>query len=60
MKENHRVMLGRKSIYAEECLKGGFIGADFGLQIDLTIWKPLTMKHMIGWHVPPMHWSMVP
>ena len=29
-------MLGRKSIYAEEAYKGGFIGADFGLDIDLS------------------------
>lgn len=29
-------MLGRKSIYAQECLQGGFIGADFGFKIDLS------------------------
>lgn len=29
-------MLGRKSIYAEECLREGFIGADFGFQFDLS------------------------
>jgi restriction system protein len=29
-------MLGRKSVHAEECLKGNFIGADFGINIDLT------------------------
>lgn len=26
-----RVMLGRKSVYAKECLDGQFIGADFGI-----------------------------
>ena len=36
MKNYHRVMLGRKSVHAKECLEGGFIGADFGLQMDLT------------------------
>lgn len=36
MKNYHRVMLGRKSVHAKECLEGHFIGADFGLQMDLT------------------------
>jgi restriction system protein len=29
-------MLGGKSIYADECYKGNFIGADFGIVGDLT------------------------
>lgn len=28
-------MLGQKSKYADECFKGNFIGADFGIQMDL-------------------------
>jgi len=36
MKNYYRVMLGRKSVYAEECFKGNFIGADFGINQDLT------------------------
>lgn len=36
MKNYYRVMLGRKSMYAEECLAGGFIGAGFGITQDLT------------------------
>lgn len=36
MKKYFRVMLGAKSIYAEECFKGNFIGADFEMKIDLT------------------------
>jgi len=29
-------MLGKRSIHAEECYKGNFIGADFGIETDLT------------------------
>ncbi len=36
MKRYYRIMLGQKSKYAEECFKGNFIGADFGIQIDLS------------------------
>jgi restriction system protein len=36
MKNYYRVMLGPKSIHAEECLKGGFIGTDFIGEIDLS------------------------
>lgn len=36
MKNYYRVMLGRKSIHAAECLSGGFIGADYGIDQDLT------------------------
>lgn len=37
MKSYYRVMLGRKSAYAEECFARGFIGADFGVDHDLTL-----------------------
>ena len=36
MKSYYRIMLGRKSIHAEECFAGGFIGTDFGIAQDLT------------------------
>ena len=36
MKQYFRVMLGKKSLHAEECLKGDFIGVDFGINQDLT------------------------
>ena len=29
MKNYYRVMLGKNSIYAEECFAGNFIGTDF-------------------------------
>lgn len=32
----YRVMLGRRSMYAQECFASGFIGTDFGLHQDLS------------------------
>jgi restriction system protein len=36
MKNYYRVMLGRKSVHADECFSGNFIGTDFGINQDLT------------------------
>ncbi|MDO8571037.1 MAG: endonuclease NucS [Candidatus Daviesbacteria bacterium] len=36
MKNYYRIMLGRKSLYAEEAHTGNFVGADFGLDMDLS------------------------
>ncbi|NDV63137.1 DUF1016 family protein [Puniceicoccales bacterium CK1056] len=36
MKNYHRLMLGAKSIYAAECLAGGFVGVNFEIHQDLT------------------------
>ena len=36
MKNYYRVMLGKKSAYADEARKGGFIGADYGIDVDLS------------------------
>jgi len=36
MKNYFRIMLGRKSVHAEEAYKGNFIGADFGIDQDLS------------------------
>jgi restriction system protein len=36
MKNYYRVMLGKKSIYAETCFNEGFIGTDFEINQDLT------------------------
>jgi restriction system protein len=36
MKNYYRVMLGQKSIFADQCFKGNFIGVDFGIAEDLT------------------------
>ena len=35
-KSYYRVMLGRQSAHADECLAGGFIGANFCIEQDLT------------------------
>ena len=36
MKNYYRVMLGAKSVHAEECFAGNFIGMDFEINQDLT------------------------
>jgi restriction system protein len=36
MRSYYRVMLGKKSVHAEECLAGSFIGVDFGISESLT------------------------
>lgn len=36
MKRYYRIMLGRGSVHAAECLAGNFIGTDFGISQDLT------------------------
>ena len=36
MTSYYRVMLGRKSMHAQTCLDGNFIGADFNIHQDLT------------------------
>lgn len=36
MKSYYRVMLGKKSAFSAECFAGGFIGADFEINEDLT------------------------
>ena len=36
MKRYYRLMLGRKSAYADQCFAGNFVGADFDIAEDLT------------------------
>jgi len=36
MRSYYRVMLGKSSLYAKECVEGGFIGTDYGIRQDLT------------------------
>jgi len=51
MKNYYRIMLGRKSIYAEEAYKGNFIGAGWLPDIDLTNklpdnWREFNKKYI--------------
>jgi restriction system protein len=36
MKNYYRIMLGRKSMFAQECFSGNFIGVDYGIHQDLS------------------------
>jgi restriction system protein len=54
MKRYYRIMLGAKSIHADECFKGNFIGADFGIDTDLTNnlpdnWRDFNLKFIPVW-----------
>lgn len=54
MKSYYRVMLGRKSAHAKECFAGGFIGAGFGIDRDLSddlpeSWKDFNQKFRSVW-----------
>lgn len=45
-------MLGRGGIYTEECVAGGYIGADFGINEDLTNNLPDTFKAFNAHYIP--------
>ena len=54
MRQYIRVMLGAKSMYADECYKGSFIGADFDIHEDLTHelpenWRDFNAKYRPVW-----------
>ncbi|MDC7704704.1 endonuclease NucS domain-containing protein [Vogesella indigofera] len=51
-KSYYRVMLGRQSTHAAECLAGGFIGADFGIEQDLTGKLPDEWRHFNADFIP--------
>jgi len=40
----YRIMLGKSSAFASECLSGGFLGADFGIEEDLSFRLPEAWK----------------
>lgn len=54
MKNYYRIMLGAKSIYADDCFKGNFIGADFDIDQDLSPnlpdnWREFNQKFIPVW-----------
>ncbi len=54
MKRYYRIMLGAKSIHADECYKGNFIGANFGIETDLSNqlpnnWREFNKKFIPVW-----------
>jgi restriction system protein len=54
MKRYLRIMLGAKSIHVDECYKGNFIGADFGIEQDLSKylpdnWREFNLKFIPVW-----------
>jgi len=52
MKSYYRVMLGRKSAHAAECFAGGFIGADFGINEDLSRKLPEEWREFNKQYIP--------
>jgi len=54
MKQYKRIMLGSKSVHAQECYDGNFIGADFDIRQDLTKelpenWRDFNKKFIPIW-----------
>ncbi|HSV98131.1 MAG TPA: endonuclease NucS domain-containing protein [Spirochaetota bacterium] len=54
MRNYYRIMLGKKSALAAECFAGGYIGADFGLDQDLTGKLPDEWKEFNKRFIPVM------
>jgi restriction system protein len=51
MTDYYRIMLGKKSSFVDECVAGGFIGADFDIREDLTSklpenWRDFNQKYI--------------
>ena len=51
-KRYNRIMLGRGGMYADQCLKEGFIGVDFLPDIDLSMRLPEVWQEFNNVHIP--------
>lgn len=51
-KSYYRVMLGRKNVHAAECLAGGFIGADYGIEQNLSDQLPEEWRQFNAKFIP--------
>lgn len=47
MKAYNRVMAGQRSVHASQCFKEGFIGVDYGMDIDFTGRLPKSWRFLI-------------
>lgn len=52
MKTYYRIMLGKKSVHAAECFAGNFIGADYGINEDLTNKLPDAWREFNATFIP--------
>ena len=52
MKNYYRLMLGKQSMHAEDCLKGGFVGTDYGIHQDLSGSLPDGWKAFNSTYIP--------
>ncbi|MBK8196497.1 MAG: DUF91 domain-containing protein [Lewinellaceae bacterium] len=52
MKNYYRIMLGKSSMYAQECYEGNFIGVDFLSDIDLTGKLPDDWRNFNQQYIP--------
>lgn len=52
MTDYYRIMLGKKSMYVDECVQGGFIGADFDIREDLTNQLPENWRDFNKKYIP--------
>lgn len=52
MRRYFRIMMGAKSMYAQQCYKGNFIGGDFDIDLDLTNDLPENARHFNEKFIP--------
>ncbi|WAL81839.1 endonuclease NucS [Pandoraea sp. XJJ-1] len=52
MRKYYRVMLGRRCAHAADCFEGGFIGADYGIEQDLSQALPAEWRTFNATFIP--------